>query len=85
MEHTSVADEQSIPEHNSNLNEKQKIPFPVFPRIDVNVAFYLRNINQTTRHISLCLTIMPFSNIICDFVRFCEIFLYIERKLCTRC
>jgi hypothetical protein len=34
-------------------------------------AFYLRNINRTTRHISLCLTIMQFSNTskICDFVQ----------------
>jgi hypothetical protein len=36
-EHTSVEDDQSIPEHSSNLNKKQKIPFPVFPRIDLNV------------------------------------------------
>ena len=48
-------------------------------------AFYLRNINRTTRHLSLCVAIMQFSNIIYDFVRFCEIVLYIERKLCTKC
>ena len=28
--HTSVEDEQSIPEHNNNLNKKQNIPFRCF-------------------------------------------------------
>ena len=51
-EHTSVEDDQSIPEHSSNLNKKQKIPFPVFPRIDLNVKcnchcqYYLKHLKS---------------------------------------